>query len=135
MLVGAFGSIVTLIVFLGYATHPHTGYCTLALSSASGLAVFLSLAYAPWMASYTETVEAKNPALVATGLALWGWILRLVVGISFIFLPLVITSVNPVADNEPWRPQSAPRPVHGRTHCVAAQGDGRHVSPRPTPPC
>jgi hypothetical protein len=32
-------------------------------------------------------VEEKNPALVGTGLALWGWILRLVVGISFIFLP------------------------------------------------
>ena len=52
------------------------------------------------MAGYTETVEAKNPALVGTGLALWGWILRLVVGVSFIFLPLVITSVNPVVDNE-----------------------------------
>jgi hypothetical protein len=51
------------------------------------------------MAGYTEMVEAKNPALVGTGLALWGWILRLVVGISFIFLPTVITSVNPVVDN------------------------------------
>jgi hypothetical protein len=44
-------------------------------------------------------VEAKNPALVGTGLALWGWILRLTVGLSFIFLPLVVTSVNPVVDN------------------------------------
>src|SRR6185437_12118470 len=75
MLVGAIGSIVTLIVFLGYATKPHTSTGTLSLTTAI-LAVFLSLAYAPWMASYTETVEAKNPALVATGLALWGWILR-----------------------------------------------------------
>ncbi len=41
------------------------------------LAAFLSLAYAPWMAGYTEMVEKKNPALVGTGLALWGWILRL----------------------------------------------------------
>lgn len=61
----------------------------------------MALAYAPWMAAYTETVEAKNPALVATGLALWGWILRLVVGISFIFLPIVITSVSKVVDNQP----------------------------------
>ena len=38
---------------------------------------------------------------MATGLALWGWILRLVVGLSFIFLPLVITSVNPIVDNLP----------------------------------
>jgi len=100
MVIGAIGSIATLIVFLSYATHPHIGFFTLALTSTI-LALFLSMAYAPWMASYTETVEAKNPALVGTGLALWGWILRLVVGVSFIFLPLVINSVNPVVDNEP----------------------------------
>jgi MFS family permease len=100
MVIGTIGAIVTLIVFLGYTTNPHTGYYTLAITS-SILAVFLSLTYAPWMAGYTETVEAKNPALVGTGLALWGWILRLTVGISFIFLPLVITSVNPVVDNQP----------------------------------
>jgi hypothetical protein len=39
---------------------------------------------------------------VGTGLALWGWILRLVAGISFIFLPVVITSVDPVVDNTPY---------------------------------
>jgi MFS family permease len=101
MLVGAIGAIVTLIVFLGYATHPHTSYFTLAFTSCI-LAFFLSLAYAPWMAGYTESVEAKNPALVGTGLALWGWILRLVVAISFIFLPVVIDSVNPVVNNVPY---------------------------------
>jgi hypothetical protein len=101
MLVGAIGAIVTLIVFLGYATHPHTSYFTLAFTSCI-LAFFLSLAYAPWMAGYTESVEAKNPALVGTGLALWGWILRLVVAISFIFLPVVINSVNPVVNNVPY---------------------------------
>jgi MFS family permease len=100
MLVGTLGAIATLIVFLGFAGHPHTGIDTLIITSVI-LAFCLSLAYAPWMAGYTETVEAKNPALVGTGLALWGWILRLVVGISFIFLPVVITSVNPVVDNQP----------------------------------
>jgi len=100
MLVGAIGAIATLIYFLMQTTHPHTGYYKLAAIEVV-LAAFLSLCYAPWMAGYTETVEAKNPALVGTGLALWGWILRLVVGISFIFLPLVITSVNPVVDNLP----------------------------------
>jgi hypothetical protein len=63
------------------------------------LAAFLSMTYAPWMAGYTESVEDKNPALVGTGLALWGWILRVTVGVSFIFLPLVINSVNPVVNN------------------------------------
>lgn len=101
MIIGALGGIGTLIVFLTYASDPHTPYWQLALTSGI-LAVFLSLTFAPWMAGYTETVEAKNPALVATGLALWGWILRLVVGISFIFLPIVIGSVNHVVDNSPY---------------------------------
>ncbi len=98
MMIGAVGSMVMLTIFLNLASDPHTGYYTIALIS-SGLAVFLSIAYAPWMAGYTETVEARNPALVATGLALWGWILRVVVAISFLFLPIVINSVNPVVDN------------------------------------
>jgi hypothetical protein len=66
------------------------------------LAAFISLTYAPWMAGYTEMIEAKNPALVGTGLALWGWILRLTVGLSFIFLPVVVNAVNPVVDNLPY---------------------------------
>ena len=69
------------------------------------------LVFAPWIASYTESVEEKNPALVATGLALWGWILRIVVGLSFIFLPLVITSVNPIVDNLPV----AETVIHGQS--------------------
>jgi MFS family permease len=100
MLVGAVMSMVMLAVFLGNATHPHTGYYTLAIE-ASLLAIGLSLVFAPWMAGYTESIEEKNPALVGTGLALWGWILRITVGVSFIFLPLVITSVNPIVDNLP----------------------------------
>jgi MFS family permease len=100
MVAGAALSIVMLIVFAGEATHPHTSYYTLALET-SLMALGISLVFAPWIASYTESVEEKNPALVATGLALWGWSLRLVVGLSFIFLPLVITSVNPVVDNLP----------------------------------
>ena len=98
MLIGAIGSIVMLIIFLRQADHPYTGFDTLIVLEVL-LAAFISLCYAPWMAGYTEMVEAKNPALVGTGLALWGWILRLTVGLSFIFLPLVVNSVNPVVDN------------------------------------
>ena len=43
------------------------------------LSLGLGIAYTPWMASFTETVEARNPALIATGLAIWGWIIRIVV--------------------------------------------------------
>jgi MFS family permease len=100
MVVGVVVTVVMLIIFLGDATHPHTGYYTLALE-ATLMALGISLVFAPWIAGYTESVEEKNPALVATGLALWGWSLRLVVGLSFIFLPLVITSVNPIVDNLP----------------------------------
>ena len=110
MVLGAVITIVMTIVFLGNATHPHTGYYTLAIE-ASAIALGIALVFAPWIASYTESVEARNPALVATGLALWGWILRLTVGISFIFLPLVITSVNPIVDNLPV----AETVIHGQS--------------------
>ena len=56
------------------------------------------MAYAPWMASYTETVEARNPALIATGLAIWGWIIRVVVFIAFLIIPTVINSVTPLVN-------------------------------------
>ncbi|MGO8870797.1 MAG: MFS transporter [Acidimicrobiales bacterium] len=98
MLIGAVGSIVMLIIFLLQADHTQSGYYTL-VTLEIFLAACISLTYAPWMAAYTEMVESKNPALVGTGLALWGWILRLTVGISFIFLPLVVNSVNPIVDN------------------------------------
>ena len=101
MLIGSIGAIVMLIVFLHQADNAHTGHNQLVLIEVF-LAAFISLCYAPWMAAYTEMVEAKNPALVGTGLALWGWILRLTVGLSFLFLPLVINSVNPVVDNTPY---------------------------------
>jgi MFS family permease len=98
MLIGALGGIVMLIIFLRQADHPYTGFSTL-ITLEVVMACFISMVYAPWMAAYTEMIEAKNPALVGTGLALWGWILRLTVGLSFIFLPLVVTAVNPVVDN------------------------------------
>jgi MFS family permease len=101
MLIGTLWSMAALIIFLMRASHPNTSYSTLA-TMAVFLAVGLAIVYTPWMAGYTETVESKNPALVGTGLALWGWIIRLVVGISFIFLPLVINSVNGVVDNQPY---------------------------------
>ncbi len=98
MLFGALMGIVVLIFFLLQATHPHTSRNTLAMLGVL-IAIALSISYAPWMAAYTETVEAKNPALVGTGLALWGWILRIVVAVSFIFLPVVIPSVSPIVNN------------------------------------
>ncbi len=99
MLAGTVLGIIFLIIFLGFATHPTTSRTTLAIFGCL-IAFALSCTYAPWMASYTEMIEEKNPALVATGLALWGWILRLVVAISFIFMPIVIRSVSPIVNNQ-----------------------------------
>jgi MFS family permease len=93
MLIGAIGAIVMTIVFLNLGAG--TSYGTFALVI-SILAVFLAIAYAPWMASFTETVEKHNPALTATGLAVWGWIIRAVIAISVLILPSVISSMTPL---------------------------------------
>ncbi len=93
MVLGAVGAIVMTIVFLNLGTG--TGYSTFAIVI-SILAVFLAIAYAPWMAGFTETVEKRNPALTATGLAVWGWIIRAVIAISILILPSVVSSMTPL---------------------------------------
>ncbi len=97
MVVGALGAIAFTIAFLLRTSDPHTSYGTFALII-SMLAVFLGITYAPWMASFTETVERRNPALTATGLAVWGWIVRAVVAISIFVLPFVVSSMTPLVD-------------------------------------
>ena len=96
MVIGGVLAAVMTVVYLSQAGH-HPGYYTLAVMLAA-LAFGLGVAYTPWMASYTETVEARNPALTATGLAIWGWILRVVVFASFLLIPLVINSVTPLVN-------------------------------------
>jgi len=96
MVVGAIGAAVMLVIFLYQAkvgAHPSFG------SIAAILAVmlfFLGVAYTPWMASFTETVEHHNPAATATGLAIWGWLLRVIVFASSLVLLAVINSVTPL---------------------------------------
>ncbi len=94
MVIGGVVAAVTTVLYLLQAGR-HPSYYTLAILLAVG-SFFLGVAYAPWMASYTETVEARNPALTATGLAIWGWIIRVTVFISFLIIPVVITSVTPL---------------------------------------
>jgi hypothetical protein len=50
------------------------------------------------MASFTETVEKHNPAATATGLAIWGWILRLVVTVSLAVFTLVVPATSTLVD-------------------------------------
>ncbi|HVA43660.1 MAG TPA: MFS transporter [Acidimicrobiales bacterium] len=97
---GSLMAVVMTIIFAGRATQAGTSYGTFILL-VSFLSASRGFAYAPWMTAFTETVEHRNPALVATGLAVWGWVLRVVVAVSFLVLPYVVTSVTPVAEYGP----------------------------------
>ena len=78
-------------------THPHSGYYTFALSFVL-LAAGFGLVFPSWMAGFTETVEKRNPAATATGLALWGWTIRLVTVASFLLLTVVVPATGTLVD-------------------------------------
>jgi MFS family permease len=99
MLVGAICSIIVMLFLIMQTDHPHTSYYANVLVIVL-LAVSIATAYAPWMANYTEQVESHNPALTASGLAVWGWILRITVALSFLVLPHVITTSTVLVDNQ-----------------------------------
>jgi len=96
MVIGGVIGAVMIVVYLSQIGH-HPSYYTLAIILAV-MAVGLGIAYTPWMASFTETVEDRNPALIATGLAIWGWIIRIVIFLAFLLLPLVINTVTPLVN-------------------------------------
>jgi MFS family permease len=98
MVVGIIGAVVTTVLFALRTDQPATDYYTFVLIL-SPLAVFLGFVFAPWLAAFTETVEARNPALIATGLAIWGWVLRIVVAGSLFILPFVVTSMTPLVEH------------------------------------
>ena len=99
MLVGAVACIVMTAFLILQTDHPDTGYYSNVLVIVL-LAVAIACAYSPWMAAYTEQVEWHNPALTASGLAIWGWVLRIVVALSFLVLPWVITTSTTLVDNQ-----------------------------------
>src|SRR5215813_1377580 len=96
MVIGGVAAAVMTVVYLVQFGH-HPSYYTMAIILAA-LSFTLGVAYVPWMASFTETVEARNPALIATGLAIWGLIIRIVVAASFFVIPVVINSVTPLVN-------------------------------------
>ena len=100
MMAGGVVAVVMSLVFASLATRPHTSYDTfvvviMIMSASRGVA------YAPWMAAYTETLEQRNPALVATGLAIWGWSLRIIAAMAFLVVPFIVPSATPVAEYGP----------------------------------
>ena len=94
MVIGTVGNILVNIVFIsriGQPTSPLFMGTLLALTALTG-----PIAYVAWMAAFTETLEAINPALVATGIAIWGFIIRVVVVLSTLGFSFVVTNVvNP----------------------------------------
>jgi MFS transporter, ACS family, D-galactonate transporter len=97
MVVGGVISAVGVALFAIATTHPSTTYyhfvwIILLISIGS------AIAFASWMAGFTETVEKHNPAATATGLAVWGATLRTVVVLALIGLiyaiPAASTLVN-----------------------------------------
>jgi MFS family permease len=93
MLLGAVGAmIVTLFLIIGtLQSGPHLSllFMTLLLIL---LGLSMGTTYICWMAGFTETLESINPALVATGLAIWSFILRCITIVAFLILPPIVGS-------------------------------------------
>jgi MFS family permease len=97
MVAGAVGAIASTVVLadLGRAT-PYGMYALMV----SLLAVCLGVAFGPWMAAFTETVERRNPELTGTGLAVWSWIVWAAVVIFLLIVPVVVPSLASVTDGQ-----------------------------------
>jgi MFS family permease len=96
MIAGAVLTAVGIVLYLQRFGHP-TSFATVAVL-VSLISFGMGVAYTPWMAGFTETVEDRNPALQATGLAVWGLTLRIVVFVLLILAPIVITTVTPLVN-------------------------------------
>jgi MFS transporter, ACS family, D-galactonate transporter len=100
MLLGAIVSLIGVALLASVTTDPGTGYHTFALIFVL-IAAGAGIAYVTWMAAFTETVEKHNPAATATGLAVWGWTIRVIVTISFAILPAVVPATSTLVNQGP----------------------------------
>ncbi|WEH13090.1 MFS transporter [Streptomyces sp. VNUA24] len=99
MIVGTVIGLVGAALFALSATE-HQSYYTLAgyfVLSSCGAA----MTYAPWMASFTETVEKHNPAATATGLAIYAWTVRIVVTVALAVFTLAVPATSTLVDKAP----------------------------------
>jgi ACS family D-galactonate transporter-like MFS transporter len=100
MIFGGLVSAVGVLLFAIATTHPDTTYYhfvwIILLISIGG-----AIAFAAWMAAFTETVEKHNPAATATGLAVWGATLRTVVVVALIGLIFAIPAASTLVDKGP----------------------------------
>jgi ACS family D-galactonate transporter-like MFS transporter len=100
MMIGAVLSLIGIGLFATTTTDSSTSYHHFAWLFVL-IAVGSGCAYVSWMAAFTETVEKHNPAATATGLAVWGWILRIVVTFGFAILPAVVPATNTLVNKGP----------------------------------
>jgi len=121
MLAGAIGTVVVTIVLLGTFT-THTASYDYLRWLIIALAAFVAVAYVPWMASFTETVEDIHPSLVAVGLSVWGWIIRIVVMVLLLIVPLVVPSMNTLVDKGPAVKAEAAVLIAGKQRLLAQGG-------------
>ena len=88
MLLGCLATIVVTLLFISRIGVPTDSMLMTVFLSLFGIT--LAVGYVTWMAAYTETIEDINPALVATGMAVEGFILRLVVVLSTLAFSFVV---------------------------------------------
>ncbi|MDQ2907634.1 MAG: MFS transporter [Chloroflexota bacterium] len=92
MVFGAIANLLVILVFIsrvGQPTDPVFMGILFAVLGFTG-----PIAYVGWMAGYTETVEDINPALVATGISVWGFLVRLVVVVQTLAFGLVVVDIH-----------------------------------------
>ena len=98
MVIGSIGLIISIILLMNQ--HKGVSFGTMAVIL-SFLSASLACGYGPWFASFTETLESYNPALIATGSSLYGFATRLV-GVPFgIIIPHIVGS--PLESASGWR--------------------------------
>lgn len=100
MLIGSLTTIVVTILFIGRIGVPTSSGLMIVFLSLFGIT--MAVGYVTWMAAYTETIEDINPALVATGMAVEGFILRMIVVLSTLGFSFVVTDAQNGAQWAVW---------------------------------
>ena len=97
MLLGGLATVVVTLLFISRIGVPTSA--TLMTVFLSLFGITLAVGYVTWMAAFTETIEDINPALVGTGLAVEGFILRLIVVLSTLGFSFVVRNQ---LDGQQW---------------------------------
>ncbi len=100
MIVGTVTNLIVLFVFISRVGQPASPTFMGVLLALLGLTG--PIAYVSWMAGYTETLEDVNPALVGTGVALWGFVVRSVVVLSTLGFNFTVVNTSNAGQWEIW---------------------------------